>query len=137
MKQGRLALRNRIVTALNSWEQLGCIAFAGPAPGYAREKYGKQKYFWRLVSGVAKDGRAVLIYPVRNRWDRVPRKVVRLMLELEGRGAIVGTAENIGDAWCIAAADTVEYKRAKKTFLHQYWHQRYQREKKKHERESE
>lgn len=73
------------------------------------------------MSGVAKDGRAILIYPIISRFSRLPGPVVKLMMEYESRGAIVGTAEDVNDGWDIVADDAKNYKRKQKSFGHLYW----------------
>lgn len=123
-KPTRLRLRNKIIHHLNQWQQLGCIAyeFARPAP-WGRNN--KNRYNWRLVSGVAKDGRAILIYPITDRRRKIPKLIVKLMMELEGRGALVGCAPDIGSAWDIVFDNEAEHKRKAYTYLHRYWNEKY------------
>jgi hypothetical protein len=134
-KIGRLRLRNKIIKHLNAWQQLGCLVREHASHSIRRERGGR-RYLWRLVSGVAKDGRSILIYPITHHKDRVPFNVCQLMLEFEGRGGIVGCAAHIGDAWDIVSADESRYKRKKRTFYHRHWHEQYLKGK-AHERESE
>lgn len=132
-KPTRISLRNKCIHHLNNWQQLGCLVREYSA---SRHKVGKDRsrFTWRLITGVAKDGRAILLYPIIRKQDKVPHSVCRMMSEYEGRGAIVGCVENIGDAWDVVQANEKEYKRKARTYLHRYWLEKYKKSK---EREDE
>jgi hypothetical protein len=117
----RIRLRNKIVFHLNKWQQLGCLVRSGAGVSIIRRARSKTGLATRLVSGVARDGKAILIYPVMDRKDRVPGEICKVMAEYESRGAIVGTACDIGDAWDIVFNDESQYKRKQKSYLHRYW----------------
>lgn len=125
-QEKRIKLRNKIARTLNNWQQLGCLVRVGP---WGRETVRRERYFWRLVSGVAKDGRAILIYPLSVESENIPFSVCSLLMEYEGRGAITGCAKNIGDAWCIVSDDEKEYKRPKRTWYYRRWYNLYKESK--------
>lgn len=127
-RRGRLHLRNKIVEHLNRWQQLGCLV--KPHSAGMVSKTGKERFLGRLISGVAKDGRAILILPILSRKTKIPFNLCRLMMQYDGRGAIVGTAEHIGDAWDIVYADPKQYKRKAKTYLYRFWFEKYSKGKK-------
>ncbi len=126
-KRGRVFLRNKIERTLNSgaWAELGCKVYSGVSPGQKRRIKAKDRHFWRFVMGTAKDGRTILIYPLMHHCEMIPISIWEYMIELEERNALVGCALNLGDAWCIVSDNPSEYKRAQRTFLHQYARQRY------------
>lgn len=121
MRKNRIRLRNHIVHHLNNWQQLGCYVRAGVSPRLTQKNKNKGTYEPRFVSGVAKDGRAILIYPITSKFAHVPAPVVALMMEYDSRGAIVGTAENESDAFDIVVCNEKEYPRKQKTWGHRYW----------------
>jgi hypothetical protein len=112
-------LRNRIVEALTNWEQLGCIVSTGDhffGMGQKKKNIG----FHLFIFGTAKDGRAILLYPIRphNKSGGIlPRRIREFMMEYDARGAIVGTCTEIGDAWDVVIDDP-EYPRKKRTYTH-------------------
>jgi hypothetical protein len=106
----KVRLRNRIVDHLNA-AGLGCFV-----ESIKREFAEISRH---LVWGVAKDGRAILIYPIGpKRTGDFSKRVATLMEEFEKRGAIVGCAASIGDAWDIVYSDETVYKRKKRTYNH-------------------
>lgn len=113
-------LRNRIIEALNNWEQLGCHVFAGDyffGMGQKRKNTG----FHLLIFGVSKDGKAIVLYPIRphNKSGGIlPKSVREFMMEFDSRGALVGTCVEIGDAWDVVKNDPIEYPRKKRTYTH-------------------
>lgn len=122
----RIRLRNRIRDFLNSKAVLDCKVEAGPISGVvAASRRNVKKYFERLVTGTAKNGRTIVIYPLVSKDDSVPRAICDHMKEIETRGGIVGTAKSIGDAFCIVV-DSQEYPRFNHTFLHHYWLRRWE-----------
>lgn len=122
-RTNRLRLRNKIIKHLNGWQQLGCMAREFSTSPAVRGR-DRNRFIWRLVSGVAKDGRAILIYPIRDRREKVPKLICELMMQYEGRQAIVGCALHIGDAWDIVSDNEAEYKRKQQTYSYRYWHQK-------------
>lgn len=128
MKPSRLTLRNRILRQLQAWPQLGCVAHElHRAPKYTgRENSGNRRdlsfFLWRLIGGVAKDGRAILLYPVLDRAEVVPGVVSSFMIEYESRGALVGCVTDISDAWDVVFGNESEYKRKARTYSFRYWH---------------
>lgn len=121
--RGRVHLANKIVKHLNNWQQLGCQAWR------VRSLVGV-KYAARLVFGISSEGKAMILYPKLKANESVPFSVCQLMLEAESRGAIAGCVENIGDAWDLAYDDEEEYPRKRRTFAHQYWFNKHQKERK-------
>lgn len=107
----RTKVKNKILQFLNGpkfdcrlvWMKLSCF---------------KEKKTYFLI-GCARDGRTVLIYPLRRWSDRLPVDVARYMCEVETRSPYVGTAINIGDAYTILADNAAEYPRALRTRLHE------------------
>ncbi len=119
--KGRINLRNRIERFLNEHATFGCKVHSGVTPSPKKQVKAKERFFWRFVTGTAKDGRTILIYPMILRNERIPVPICEYMKEIESRNALVGTAENLGDAYTIVVDDPIEYKRAKKTRMHEYW----------------
>lgn len=131
-RQTRVRLRNKLVKTINNWQQLGAIAWPGISPGHRSSFRGgndKTQGYWRMVGGTSKDGKTIMIYPIISRWEAMPLAVCQMMVELESRGALVGCAANIGDAWCIVSNDEKEYKRAKRTWYHHDWLEKHSRRK--------
>lgn len=130
MKKSRLALRNRFIKVINEdWaEKFGARAHGllAPIPGSESDA----DFHWRFVQGVAKDGKALLIYPILGRDEKIPFRICRYMLDFEARGAIVGCAESVGDLYCIVANNPEEYKRPKKSYYYRRWHEHYLKGKK-------
>jgi len=127
-KETRISLRNKIVKFLNEKEMLGCRVYSGIAPISKKRVQSKERFFWRFVSGTAKDGRTILIYPIPNRSERIPISIFEHMALVEDMGAIVGTSHTIGDAFIIVV-DSPEYKRTNQTRMHRYFLERYKKEK--------
>lgn len=117
----RIALRNKIENTINeTWkDRFGATAHCLPAPigGSLRITSAERSFLWRFVLGTAKDGRSICIYPIGSRSEVPPVAVCQYMLEIEKRGGLVGTAEDIGDVFAVLA-DNPEYKRASKTYNH-------------------
>lgn len=111
---GPLLLRNRIVRAINNWEQLGCKAISGNR-FFVIKGERKGTGFHLLVFGVAPDGRAILIYPQPHR-GKVPIAICMLMMDFHTRGALVGCAKEIGDAYDVIVDNPSEYKRKRRTW---------------------
>lgn len=109
------SMRNRIVNALNNWQQLGCLALSGDR-FFVPKKFMRGRYMARLVFGVAKDGRAILILPNPRR-SPLPMFIARLLQDYESHGALVGCAQDILDAYDIVA-DSAEHKRKQRTFAY-------------------
>lgn len=135
----QVRLRNKFVRTINNWPQLGAYSWYGATPttrlsGGDENRVGigqKDKHIlWRLVGGVARDGRLILIYPLVKYRDEVPFTISQLMMEAESRGAIVGTACNIGDVYTIVADNPTEYKRCQRTYSYRNWFGRQSKEKK-------
>lgn len=124
-KRGRVYLRNKLIHHLNNWQQLGCLVRPWPTTAIPKRK-GKERFLGRLIWGVAKDGRAILILPILSRKTKIPFNLCSLMVNYEGRGAIVGCAEHLGDSWDIVFADESQHKRKQKTYLHRFWLEQYQ-----------
>jgi hypothetical protein len=115
---GPIMLRNRIVQALTNWDQLGCRVVRGDR--FFRLKTDRQGLgLHLLVFGTSKDGEAILIYPYPHK-GRVPLDVCRLMRDFFYRGALVGCAAEIGDAWDIVQNNPDEFKRKKRTYRFMY-----------------
>jgi len=114
IKEQPLALRNKIVTALTNWQQLGCVALKGDRFFVIRGER-KTPGMHLLVWGCAKDGRAIMIWPMA-RTRTMPLIVAELMGEYHSRGALVGCAKNIGDAFDVVADNPREYKRKLRTY---------------------
>lgn len=136
-RRGRVYLRNKIVKALNNWQQLGCMAWAGPTPGFRRLRKVNDPYSWRLVSGISSEGKAMILYPILKANDRVPLSICRFMLEAESRGAIVACCETIGDAWDAAFDDGDEYPRKRRSYSYRYWYTKHKKEQKNGKTEEE
>lgn len=111
--EGPLLIRNRIARALENWQQLGCRVIKGDRFFVVRGEK-KQAGMHLFVFGCAKDGRAILIYPMPWR-NRVPLQIARFMLDFHERGALVGCAKDIGDAHDIVA-DSPEHQRKRRTY---------------------
>lgn len=111
--EGPLLTRNKIARALENWQQLGCRVIKGDRFFVVRGEK-KQAGMHLLVFGCSKDGRAILIYPTP-RAGRVPLEIARFMLDFHERGALVGCAKNIGDAFDIVIS-SAEYPRKKRTY---------------------
>lgn len=136
--KGKLRQRNKFIRTINNWQQLGAFAFPGPTAEFrtnTNNSKAPNRFLWRLVCGISKDGKIIMIYPVKDRRDPVPRVVSEMMMEADSRGGIVGAAEHLGDLWCIVADDPVSYKRAKKTYAHRVWFEHYQKRRKDGESE--
>lgn len=118
--RGRVWLRNKIISFLNSKPQLGCKVFAGVTPAVQRARGKQDQYFSRLITGIARDGRMIVIYPIIHWPDRIPKAVCKYMGEVDALCGIVGTASNIGEAWDIVICDEKEYPRTERTRLHNY-----------------
>lgn len=119
--ESRVRLRNRMVEYINTYPAFkGCKAFSGLVPGNQRSVATREKYFWRFVNGTTPDGRVILIYPLLRRNDRLPLGVAEFMEEISQKSPFVGTAESLGDVFCILKNDPVEYPRAKKTWFFRY-----------------
>lgn len=125
-EKGRIHLRNKIIAFLNGKASFGCKVHAEGIPGAKRMRGARARYFSRLITGVAKDGRMIVIYPFIHRRELIPRPICEYMREVEMRCGITGTASNIGDAYEIVADDPVEYPRKEKTKLHQYAMRKYE-----------
>ena len=120
-RYGFVHLRNKIIKNLHEWEQLGCRVYSGAALFRDRRAGDPRfRHFWRLVFGVAKDGRAILVYPMPDRKGRIPDHIVDLLAEYHDRGALAGCAADIGDAWDIVVSDPKEYPRKSRTFMFQW-----------------
>lgn len=120
----KLRLRNKIIHHLNQWQQLGCLVRENATKPNRRDLKRMNRHSWRLVTGVARDGRSIMIWPIKDRYEPVPQVICNLMLEYEGRGAIVGCAVHIGDAWDIIYDDEKVHKRKAQTYSFRYWHEK-------------
>lgn len=131
-KPPRIRLRNKIIKHLNQWQQLGCLVreYAPPRTKLGR---GQNRFMNRLIGGVSKDGRAILLYPIRDRRETIPRLICELMLEYDGRGAIVGTCLHIGDAWDCVFNDEKAHKRKQQTWSYRYWAEKHKNRSKEDE----
>lgn len=49
----------------------------------------------------------------------MPGAICRIMMEVENRGGLAGTALNVGDVYVILADNPKEHKRPRRTFRHQ------------------
>ncbi len=135
----RIRLRNAIIRHLNAWGQLNTIVRCGDAFQFHVTKGRREtRFFSRLIIGTkGPGGRAVLIYPHIEDSKKTPTCIVKIMMEYEAQGAIVGYACNIGDAWDIVFDDPKEYKRKRRTYNYQKDFERwqYRRRKKREERD--
>lgn len=114
-------LRNRIISALNEkWPHLGCFVTSGDhffGMGQKKKNVGLHL----LIFGVAIDGRAIVLYPIRahnKSSGKVPPRIKGLMMEYELRGALVGTCVEIGDAYDVVIDNPAEYPRKKRTYTY-------------------
>lgn len=125
MAKSRLALRNKLIRTINEdWaEKFGAKAHGLPPPIPGREV--DSEFHWRFVQGIARNGRAIVIYPLLARFEKIPFRICHYMMEFEKRGAIVGCAEGLGDCYCIVADNPAEYRRFKKTYSHRKWFEYY------------
>lgn len=125
-KQGKgnrslIWLRNRIIRALNeTWTHLDCFVVTGDhffGMGQKKKLIGHHLF----IMGVANDGRAIVLYPIRQEnksSGKVSLATQKFMLEYEKRGAIVGTCADISDAYDVVIDDEREYPRKKRTFVY-------------------
>ena len=116
MRPGAVLLRNKIARHLNGWEQLGCKVVTGNRFFAKRNNDMRliDNHLSRLIVGCSSRGKMILIYPVAKHYT-VPRSLARFLMDFHSRGALVGCAKDIGDAWDIAA-DSPQYKRKKSTY---------------------
>lgn len=116
-KMGRIWLRNRIIECLNVWyhKELGCHVIPGKA-NFKRSNEGQWKFFERLISGTASDGRAIWLYPANTKRSHHPVNVMAFMLAQEKLGAIVGIAYDTSDAFDIVRDRPLEYPRKGRTY---------------------
>lgn len=113
---GSRLLKNKIIRTIEKWPQLGCFLISSPIK--IKKNFAGKKAEDELIFGCASDGRLVIIYPYKSRHAILDKKLCFLMQEMECRGAIVGCATNILDAWDIISDDEKEYKRKKRTYIH-------------------
>lgn len=120
-KKGRISIRNKFVRFINEHHEFGAKVSSGPVPAPKKRVTSKERHFWRLISGTAKDGRTILIYPLLLRNERVPIFVCQYLAEIADKTPYVGLAETIGDVLCILKNDQLNYPRADRTFYFRYW----------------
>lgn len=127
MNKNRIKFRNKVIRQLEDWHRRGSLVFSNPRTELPA---GREKRFHhRLIWGIGKDGKTVLLYPLRSRKELIPKAICEELESAFLRGAIVGTVEHIGDAWDTVFADESQYKRKKKTFLWQWCLERYEKRK--------
>lgn len=117
MKMSRSTLRAKIVRHLNAWEQLGCRVVGGDKMFSGHHGGSGKRLSWYLsgfIFGCSTKGKMILIYPIKQP-NNLPWTVANFMMDYYSRGAIVGCARNIGDAWDIVI-DSPEYKRKVSTY---------------------
>jgi hypothetical protein len=69
----------------------------------------------RLITGVAKDGRAIMLFiMVGSR--RVPAYIANILKKYEDRGGIVGSIFNVEDAWEVLYNGEEPRKRKARTY---------------------
>lgn len=116
----RVRLRNKFVNVIGRWPQLGAFAWRGATPLPRKTHFPRDPDFlWRVICGVTRDGRALMIYPILHHREKMPGAICRIMIEVQSRGGLVGTALNIGDVYVILADNPSEHKRPRRTFRHQ------------------
>lgn len=94
------------------------------------------RFFSRLIIGTkAPNGRAVLVYPHIQYSKKTPTCILKIMMEYEAQGAIVGYACNIGDAWDIVFDNPKEYKRKVRTYDYRKDFERWQYKRRKNQKE--
>lgn len=120
MPENRIKLRNKICSQLQAWEKRLEISniHIDPTP---ISRAGHDKLFHRFIHGIAKGGRAILIYPIIKRTEQMPKGICAYMMNFELAGGIVGCADGISDAWDICYPVEGEYTRKQKTYLYRWW----------------
>ena len=121
--KNRLSHRNQLARQLVAWgDRLGVYVDEQYIAPSTKMRDRNRFFFWRLIRGVAMDGRAIVLYPILNRLDPVPLLVSRLMMLYAKRGAIVGCVLDIGDCWDVVYDNPLEYKRKVRTFSYRFWY---------------
>jgi hypothetical protein len=114
-------LRNRILEAFKTWEPTLEAHVASGDHFFGMGQKRKNIGLHLLIFGVARDGRAILLYPIRahnKSGGFLPKAVREFMMEYEHRNALVGTCVEIGDAFDIVVDNAAEYPRKKRTYTH-------------------
>ena len=112
--KNRVKLQNKLHGQLDAWGKRLEVSSVRSEP---RTRTGPRRFHYRLIWAVGKGGRTILIYPVLNHQETIPRAICEEMEAAHLRGAAVGTARNIGEVWDIAIMDEKEYPRGQMTWL--------------------
>lgn len=117
MKQGRIALRNKLIRFINnSWQdQFGAFVIPGDNMFRRDANEDLRKNFHRLIIGANRDGKGIFIYPQTHMRIGVNATIRAFLQKMAARGAIVGVAYDSGDAWDILEG----LKRKRRTYSYQ------------------
>lgn len=108
-----LRLRNKIIHTANNVWTFGCFLHVGQYRFKrirARNQWGSD----RLITGVHKDGRAILIYIAGER--SVPNGIADLLHKYATLGGVAGVALSLDDAWEILYNGEEPRKRKARTY---------------------